>query len=1221
MFQCFNVSNVLENGRTATTRESVADSVSECAGGVAGGGDCDQRILVTRSFGTPLSPSVPVRVRYRGGPWINTYAALDSWATSGFISRELFDRLGADGHVAEFKLSTMSGEDKAVSAAEVLGLEVSGLGPGKDKIYSLEPVLKGQNWPFSAMDVPTEDLVADYTHLRSIPWHFMRENIGLLLGANEPSLVKTIRSVGGGENEPYATEHELGWALNGPVQIAPRDSKLCCRTLRFGDIEHGLELLYRQEFADPTPGVSGMSADDKLWYSKVKDSLIQRDDLRLQIELPFRRQHVNMPDNYAQARSSLVRLRERLLRDSKFRGDYVSFVEKLVNKGYMERVPGDEVCGTPGKYWFLIHHAVYHKTKAKIRVVFDCSRGCAGVSLNDELLPGPDLMNKLVGVLLRFRRERVAFAGDIEQMFMQLKVPASHSDFMRVLWWPGGDLNKPPEQYRLTSHTFGAVSSPSIANYAVKWVARSCGEKISNKAVETLEKCAYVDDLMNSFATVEQARTVLGEVRKSLGGVGFNLRSIISNYTEVLSALPEEARSSECIELSLDCEDSPHDRVLGVLWNIERDAFCFRPNVVEGTLTRRGMLSIISRIYDPLGFISPVIVTARTLFQETCRLRLGWDEVLPSSLIGRWKHWISGLSRLFQFSLPRCLKGEVGLYNRKELHVFSDGSNTAYAAAVYVRVISATGEVHCVLVMSKARQVPVMGGALSTIPRIELNAAKLAVSLSLQVMEELGEDFDGQYFWSDSQTVLRYIRSTSARFQRFVENRVNFIVEHTARESWRYVPGNLNIADVASRGLSVERFVEMTNWVRGPEFLWQLDFENFEEPENKMDLPEVRVAAARHEPNLTECPVRKLLASTGSWIKLLYRVAAFLSVISGLGKGNWTVVPFTNDDLRNSELAIWRFIQGECFSGQLQSLRRGHQLRREDKLFKLSPVLGNDGIIRVGGRLEFSSENYGTRHPVILPGGHPVVAAMIRSKHLAAGHFGVSYVESCIREDYHVLRLRPTIKGIVRDCVLCRKISGRPMNPVMANLPPAQAQKAFFKIGVDFFGPFSVGQGRGTKKVWGIVFSCLASRAIHLDVADSLETGSFLNSFRRFVARRGKCSEVYSDNGTNLVGAWREIRSALGNWDRDRVLGEAASQGITWHFNPPKASHYGGIWEREIRSVRKVFWGLMQERNRVLNREELYTLFCEIESILNSRPLTPVVAESIEAGPLTPKFV
>jgi len=1169
-----------------------------------------------------MSPAIPVKIRKCGGPWIKTYAALDSWASGGFISGDLADKLDVVGPSRELKLSTMMGVNQNFVTREVAGLEISSL-DSCEETYQLNVLHRADNWPFQKIDVPNYRNLQGCPHLSGLNWSFLDCDIGILLGNDHPGLVKTLEVVSGEETEPYATRHALGWALNGPVMGSVGLHQFCHFIRQTTNLENGLETLYRQEFLDPNPGKRGRSVEDAVWQERIDRSFKQRKDGYLEIALPLRNENVSMPYNRGQAMASLLKLKRKLLGNCKLKCDYSSFMQGLSDKGHLEVVPtGELLSGPPGKCWYLVHHAVYHKVKAKIRVVFDCSRKSAGVSLNEELMAGPDLLNSLVGVLLRFRRGLFAFAGDIEQMFMQLKVPKEHSNLMRVLWWENGDMNTRPVDYRLTSHTFGAVSSPSVANFAVRSVASRVIEgEMSDAAVETLQRCAYMDDIMNSFDSPVCAAKVLNEVSNALAKVKFNLTGIISNSHVVIDSVNRSNRAEQVREIDLEGDLAVHDRVLGLLWFVEQDCFMFRPRVTDTTCTRRAILSIVGGIYDPLGFIGPVVVSARSIFQEACRLKLSWDEQLPENLRRRWVKWVGGLSDLDGFSVPRCIGGFENGKERVELHIFCDGSTTAYATVAFARSVSTIGEVKCILLMSKSRQVPVSGGALTTIPRIELSAAKLGVNLALLIKEEMPSIFESEYYWTDSQIVLRYIRSVTGRFQRFVENRVNYIVEHSSREAWRYVPGDLNVADICSRGITVSSFMKRRDWVQGPQFLQLPTFVNHGEPiVNSIALPELRVVVTRNNED-SNYTVDKLLNSSSDWKRVLMRVAVFLVLKACLRGKEWPKMQFSAALIAEAEFAIWAYVQGASYQNQIDTLRCSGSLKRADKLFRLSPFVDEKGFLRVGGRLGHSDENYETKHPLVLPSQSTVVKAMIHSVHVSVGHFGVSYLEAMINERYHVVGLRPILKQIVNNCVLCCKMNGRPVEPRMADLPAVRvdpAPKAFDRIGVDFFGPFFVSQGRSSKKIWGVVYTCLASRAIHLDLADSLDTGSFLNSFRRFVARRGKCTVAYSDNGTNFVGAVREMKLFLDGWDRDKICRQAAIEGITWNFSPPRASHYGGAWEREIRSVRKVLWGLMGQSKKTLNREELYTLFCEVESILNARPLAPLVAGSVECGPLTP---
>ena len=297
--------------------------------------------------------------------------------------------------------------------------------------------------------------------------------------------------------------------------------------------------------------------------------------------------------------------------------------------------------------WYLIHHPVRHKVKKKLRVVFDCSRKFKDISLNDTLLQGPDLLNNLVGVLLRLREYPIAFVADIEQMFLQIKVPQSHSDFMRILWWKHGDLEHKPGHYRLTCHTFGAISSPSIANFAVK-MAADLAEGDSDAAKRTLANGAYMDDVLCSSKSVKKAYDTHVAMDKAAGAVGFNLRGIMSNSRELLSMLPTDILSSQCKDLDISNDSLPQDRVLGVVWKADTDSFSFKLNIPElGPFTsKRMLLSALSSLYDPLGFVLPVVVEARSLFQRVCSLCDSWDSPIPSAEETVWRRWISDVPLL-----------------------------------------------------------------------------------------------------------------------------------------------------------------------------------------------------------------------------------------------------------------------------------------------------------------------------------------------------------------------------------------------------------------------------------------------------------------------------------------------------------------------------------------------------------------------------------------------
>ncbi len=303
------------------------------------------------------------------------------------------------------------------------------------------------------------------------------------------------------------------------------------------------------------------------------------------------------------------------------------------------------------------------------------------------------------------------------------------------------------------------------------------------------------------------------------------------------------------------------------------------------------------------------------------------------------------------------------------------------------------------------------------------------------------------------------------------------------------------------------------------------------------------------------------------------------------------------------------------------TLQKGVKLKRSSHFVKLDPIM-QDGILRVGGRLHRSALPADAKHPVILPKNHHVSNLILRHIHQETGHSGRSYTLSKLRERFWVPQADSVLRRILSKCVTCRKISAKPGKQWMANLPQDRLipdNPPFTSVGIDYFGPFEVKCGRSVVKRYGVLFTCLTVRAIHLEVASSLETDACINAFRRFVARRGQMSVMRSDNGTNLVGAEKEKREAIKGWNQSKISNVLMQKGITWIFNPPAGSHFGGIWERQIRSVRRILNQLLKQQS--LDDERLHTLFCEVETIVNDRPITRVSSDPHDVEALTPNHL
>ena len=571
-----------------------------------------------------------------------------------------------------------------------------------------------------------------------------------------------------------------------------------------------------------------------------------------------------------------------------------------------------------------------------------------------------------------------------------------------------------------------------------------------------------------------------------------------------------------------------------------------------------------------------------------------------------------------RLAFPRCIKEDESP-SETQLHIFADASEVGYGAVAYTR--RRVGERYqCRLLMSKARVAPLK---IMTIPRLELNAAVLAVRMSKVISKEMKEDFEGIYFWVDSTIVLHYLRNTSSRFVTFVANRIQEILKATRVDQWRHVRSENNPADYVSRGLTVQD-EKIKTWLEGPQFLNEANNKWSDTIPNSVDneLLETRKAVL-HVDRQEETAVDRLLSHYSEWTKLV-RAVTWLTRFKDYyrtmkGKGNTVRVGrLTVNELVAAEECTIRYVQSRVFREEYTALMTSNDNFdwRVNRLRKLCPELRN-GLIVVGGRLQLANISEESKHPIILPKGHAVTETIVRHVHHANGHTGISQTLVALRDKYWVLNGGATVKAILRKCLTCRRLNATSMKQRMALLPEVRVKDGwnpFQHVGLDYFGPFMVRRGRLLEKRYGCIFTCLQCRAIHLELAQSLSTDSFILALMRFINRRGVPAELLSDNGGNFIGAERELGEWLRGLNQDKITDQLVDRKITWKFNPPCASHRGGVWERLIRSVRKILNSVAGRQS--MNEEVLWTYLTQAERIINDRPLIAVREGAGEPTPI-----
>ncbi|XP_051802834.1 uncharacterized protein LOC127533562 [Acanthochromis polyacanthus] len=520
--------------------------------------------------------------------------------------------------------------------------------------------------------------------------------------------------------------------------------------------------------------------------------------------------------------------------------------------------------------------------------------------------------------------------------------------------------------------------------------------------------------------------------------------------------------------------------------------------------------------------------------------------------------------------------------------------------------------------MAKARVAPTK---VTSIPRLELSAAVLATKLSVLLNRELEMKIDKEFFWTDSQVALGYINNEARRFHIFVANRVQLIRENTDPNQWHYVDTVENPADHASRGLQATQ-IRTSNWLQGPKFLKEQEVH----PETNIirELlvgdPEVKVILACTTKSSDSSDLLNRLSQIPSWTKLVKVVARIKRLRS---KQPHTELVTVTEREKAAEI-ILNLVQQQAFSKELKTIKKGECLPRSSSLSCLDPILRTN-LLCVGGRLKKSTLSEELKHPIILPKEGRVTELILAHCHTETRHQGRGQTQMELRaKGFWIVGGSRLVAEYIHNCVQCRKLRRPTENQRMAELPEerVEASGPFTYSGMDCFGPFIIKKTRKEYKRYGLIFTCLASRAVHIEMLEDLSTDSFLNALRCFISLRGAVRLLRCDQGSNFIGANNELKEALKQCDTRLLELFLADQQCEFVFNTPAASHTGGVWERQIRTVRNILKATLAQCPGRLDDPSLRTLFYEAMAIVNSRPLTiDGINDPKALEPLTPNHL
>ena len=922
---------------------------------------------------------------------------------------------------------------------------------------------------------------------------------------------------------------------------------------------------------------------------------------------PWIKDPSNLPDNKSIAIKMLESTEKRLLKNPDHAKIYQEQIQDMISRNVARKLTAEEINSYDGPVHYIAHHEVLRpeSKSTPVRIVFNSSANYNGHALNEYWAKGPDLLNNLLAVLLRFRENEIALMGDIKKMYHSVKIGLLDQHTHRFLW-RDMQVHRDPDIYIIQSVSFGDKPSGTIASLALRKTAEMNQDKYP-QAAKTITDNTYMDDIIDSVSNEDEAKNLTKDIEELVKKGGFNIKCWTTSRG--CTSFNKEAAV-------IDPTSTTKEKVLGVLWDPVEDNLLFKvklnfsskrkglrsepdlkqeeiPQRVPTHLTKRTVLSQINGIYDPLGIAGPFTVKAKIMMRNLWvdSPKLDWDEPIPESCQSEWLKFFKDLFEMEHTTFKRCLK-PPDVEGSPDLVIFSDASNSAFGACAYARWNILGGSYASSLIMSKNRLAPVKK---MSIDRIELCGAVLNKRLKEFIEKESRLQFQRVYHIVDSQIVQAMIQKESYGYNTFAGTRVGEIQEGTEPKDWYWIESDLNVADYLTRGKSPSEIDENSVWQQGPEFL--------KEPENHWPVSQ-NCCDVQLEKTIMTTDVRSTdslsarinIQRFSSYTRLIRVTARVLSMYKRKqGKASFknAFKPLTPKDIEDAEV-FWTKEAQKSIDINDKNLRR------------LCPAQRDDGVIIVKGRLEnWVQMNYNQSEMVLLPYGHAfsrLYAAHVHNK----GHYGVSATVSKIRAKYWIIGVHRLVKSIKYNCVTCKKLDRLLVKQQMGKLPIERLKPSppWYYCGVDLFGPYNVRdevKKRTTGKAYGVIFTCLSSRAVHVDLAPDYSTEKFLMVLRRFVSLRGYPKKLLSDNGPQLVAANEELKKVTQAWSWDELAEFGATEGLEWEFTPPDAPWRNGVTESLVKSVKKAL--TVAIANNVMTFSELQTVCFESANLVNERPI------------------
>ncbi|XP_028176630.1 uncharacterized protein LOC114364612 [Ostrinia furnacalis] len=1034
------------------------------------------------------------------------------------------------------------------------------------------------------------------------PEFYVSRPVDILLGADIYSNILLGGMIKSEEaSQPMAQQTQLGWLLCGNA-----------KTYHCNVVINSLEDIKQFWEVEDIAEEGDLSQEDITCIKHYQENTKRQIDGRYVVSLPMKPNfETELGESRTKAIAQFRNTERKFERQEKLAQAYKTFMTEYSELEHM----------TPAKYnsssleCYLPHHGIerVESTTTKYRVVFNASaKTSTGRSLNDLMYTGPNLQQDLQSLLLKWRQYEYAFTADIEKMYRQILVNETDQQLQKIIWRESPE--QPLQSFQLTTVTYGTKAAPFLAMMTLRKLAADERANYPN-AAKVVEESFYMDDLVHGAHSIEQAQKLIVELDKLLQSGGFHLRKWSANKEKVLENVTNIHQDDETI---FNFKTDNVSKTLGLCWNPKNDTFSFKCNITQQTSkpTKRNLLSEISKLFDPLGWLAPVNTKLKIIFQRVWKENTHWDEQVSDEIYEMWSKVQSDIDRINECQIPRWIaSNECDVI---ELHGFCDASMEAYACVVYAKM---KNKPTVVLIAGKSKLVP--HKKLLTLPRLELSGAYLLTKLITKIKQSLNQHKTEIFGWTDSKIVLGWLQGQPNRWKPFVANRVKQIQEVMPEEQWRYVKSSENPADAASRGLTASQLIEQSLWWQGPTWLPTFIPQPEKQTYNTTEEEKKQSACNTIQIN-TENLIDNLLQKHNSFTKVQRIVTWILRALTPR-RHTPTTSYLTLQELQKAKLLIIKHEQMNELGAEIKHLRKHGTVDTKSKLLNLKPFIDHENVLRVGGRLEKANISDEMKHPKIIPKDTRLATLLIDQAHKQTFHGGARVTMAKLRQEYWITGGNNEVKKQIRKCVTCRRNEGRTQKQLMGDLPAARVNQAspFYHTGVDYTGHVDVkaNRGRGAKTLKGYIaiFICMVTKAVHLELVTELTSSAFLAALRRMAARRGAPRHLYSDNGTNFVGANRALQEKFQQYEdifTDSFMTEITEMKMEWHFNAPAWPSAGGLWERAVRSLKHHLKRVVGEQK--LTFEEYSTILAQLEACLNSRPLCSLSEDVNDIDFLTP---